>query len=203
MNTIIKLPFLFFLQFTAMHAQCKNEPFLFSKNDQLNTVMLLDEQKMIYTEKGGFHFEEKQTELNNYTYDLFVDGNLIGRYYYDSDFNLLGADLHIENKKLAKKIGFVSNHLTIIEENMLCVKADDMIRNKTSVNALNNRAFVLMNQKYYEAAILLLNAVIETAPERVVAYINRGDCLWETNNKEKATEDYKVYIELMKSKERI
>ncbi len=106
--------------------------------------------------------------------------------------------MHIENKKLAKKIGFVTNHLTIIEENMLCVKADDMIRNKTSVNALNNIAFTLMNQKYYEAAILLLNGVIETAPDRIVAYINRGDCLWETNNKEKAIEDYKIYIELMK-----
>ncbi len=62
MNTLIKLSLLVFIQFTVLHAQCKNEPFLFSKNDQLNTVLLLDEQKMIYTENGGFHFEEQQTE---------------------------------------------------------------------------------------------------------------------------------------------
>lgn len=71
-----------------------------------------------------------------------------------------------------------------------------------SVNKLNNIAFYAYKSKAYLESIYILKKVIEKSPKRTVAYLNIADCYWETNKKEKAKENYKKYIELMKEQKK-
>ena len=74
--------------------------------------------------------------------------------------------------------------------------------NKFNEKKINNFAYSLYKSKNYNYSISLLENVISKSPKRVVAYLNIADCYWETNEKEKAKENYKMYIQLMKDQKK-
>jgi tetratricopeptide (TPR) repeat protein len=70
------------------------------------------------------------------------------------------------------------------------------------INLYNNIAFVLSKNKLFSEAIYILEKVIKIDASRVVAYLNIADSYWETNQKVKAIENYKKYVQLMKEQKK-
>lgn len=70
-----------------------------------------------------------------------------------------------------------------------------------NVSKINDYAFKLekVNPSY---SIEILKEIIERFPERTVAYLNLADSFWNTEEKEKAIDNYKKYISLMKSQKK-
>jgi len=71
--------------------------------------------------------------------------------------------------------------------------------NLLDVKNSNDIAYYLEEAKIYEEAIFILKSIIKKEPNRVVAYLNLADSYWAIGNQELAKENYKKYIELMKS----
>ncbi|WP_299256748.1 tetratricopeptide repeat protein [uncultured Aquimarina sp.] len=63
----------------------------------------------------------------------------------------------------------------------------------------NDIAYYLEQSKAYKEAVFLLEKIVKEAPKRTVAYINLGDAYWGLEEKEKAKEAYKTYIDQMKT----
>lgn len=66
----------------------------------------------------------------------------------------------------------------------------------------NDIAFILYKNSAYDESIYILKIIINKFPTRTVAYLNIADCYWETNEKEKAIENYKKYVQLMKAQKK-
>ncbi len=75
-----------------------------------------------------------------------------------------------------------------------------MLDNKPSIENYNNLSFYLEQAKAYEEAVFLLEKIVEEVPDRTVAFINLGDAYWGLDEKEKAKEAYKTYVDQMKTK---
>lgn len=73
------------------------------------------------------------------------------------------------------------------------------IFDKENVNIINNLAYYLYLSKSYKNSIYLLNEILQKFPTRTVAYLNLADSYWSIGNQPLAKENYKKYIELMKS----
>ena len=71
---------------------------------------------------------------------------------------------------------------------------------KKNINKSNDIAFFFEQAGAYQEAIYLLEKIIEKYPNRTVAYINLGDSYLKDGNKEKAIENYKIYVKQMKQK---
>lgn len=69
---------------------------------------------------------------------------------------------------------------------------------KENLTQYNDIAYYLEQSKAYKESIYLLKKIIEKYPERTVAYLNIADAYWGDNNKDKAIENYKIYISQMK-----
>ena len=69
-----------------------------------------------------------------------------------------------------------------------------------TINKSNDIAFFFEQAGAYQEAIYLLEKIIEKYPNRTVAYINLGDSYLKDGNKEKAIENYKIYVKQMKDK---
>lgn len=68
-----------------------------------------------------------------------------------------------------------------------------------SVNQYNNLAYYLEQNQQYNESKYLLETILKTYPNRVVAWLNYGDVMWELNEKSKAKSAYQKYKSLMKS----
>lgn len=62
----------------------------------------------------------------------------------------------------------------------------------------NDIAYYLENAKAYKESIYLLEKILEKYPKRTVAYLNIADSYWGDKNKNKALENYKIYVIQMK-----
>ncbi|WP_378184178.1 tetratricopeptide repeat protein [Aquimarina sp. SS2-1] len=71
---------------------------------------------------------------------------------------------------------------------------------KEAITQYNDIAYYLEQAKAYEEAVFLLEKIVEEVPDRTVAYINLGDAYWGLDEKEKAKEAYKTYVDQMKTK---
>jgi hypothetical protein len=69
---------------------------------------------------------------------------------------------------------------------------------KENLTQYNDIAYYLEQSKAYKESIYLLEKIIEKYPERTVAYLNIADAYWGDNDKDKAIENYKIYISQMK-----
>jgi len=119
-----------------------------------------------------------------------------------------GLNSVVSNNKLKNNI-FFNNKIAF--ELTFNSKADDFFTNYPvntfkigTINLLNIKnsndiAYYLEEAHIYEESIFILNSIIQKDPTRIVAYLNLGDSYWETGDKLKAKENYKKYIELMKS----
>jgi hypothetical protein len=67
-----------------------------------------------------------------------------------------------------------------------------------NISYTNDIAFFLEQSSHNDEAIFLLEKIIEKFPNRTVAYLNLADAYNGINDKEKAKENYKKYINLMK-----
>jgi len=71
--------------------------------------------------------------------------------------------------------------------------------NLLDIKNSNDIAYYLAEAQIYEEAIFILKNIIKKEPTRIVAYLNLADSYWAIGNKESAKENYKKYVELMKS----
>ncbi|WP_299313588.1 tetratricopeptide repeat protein [uncultured Aquimarina sp.] len=103
------------------------------------------------------------------------------------------------------KIRYATKDIKWIEEELNDLfEIGEIIENiridKQNVIKLNDIAYFLeQTNKGDHLAIYILEKVISEFPNRTVAYINLGDAYWGLEEKEKAKEAYKTYIEQMKT----
>jgi tetratricopeptide (TPR) repeat protein len=63
----------------------------------------------------------------------------------------------------------------------------------------NDMGYYLEQAKAYDAAISVLQAIVEKYPKRIVAHLNLADAYWGDNKKENAGKHYEEYVNLMKN----
>jgi tetratricopeptide (TPR) repeat protein len=68
-----------------------------------------------------------------------------------------------------------------------------------SVSTLNDTGYLLQRAGYPGAALRLLAPVVQRAPTRAVAYLNRGDVYWQLNRLAAAQADYRRYLQLVRT----
>jgi len=66
----------------------------------------------------------------------------------------------------------------------------------------NNMGYYLEQVGAYEAAIYVLNAVLEKYPQRVVAHLNIANAYWDSGERVKARKHYEEYVRLMKDQKK-
>ena len=72
------------------------------------------------------------------------------------------------------------------------------ISSKT-LNDYNNIAYFLQEKKSYRESLFLLKEILQTDPNRVVAWLNLADVQWALNNNSESKKSYQQYITLMKN----
>ena len=182
-----------------------NKKILYYSLNEIENI-IIDDEDSIYTMNGKFKFYEEVATLNWYTYNLFYDKVLIGRYYLDSDFMNRQTEICVSNKKIKNKFSILKECINLIEldSNDLFPKIQNSIKKYPkefykSPEILNNKGFFLYKYKYYKEALLFLNRTIELFPNRTVVYLNIADCYWKLKDNEKAITNYKKYLSLMQS----
>lgn len=68
-----------------------------------------------------------------------------------------------------------------------------------SVRTLNDTGYLLQRAGYPRVALRLLAIVVQRAPTRAVAYLNRGDVYWQLNRLVAAQADYRRYVGLLRT----
>lgn len=68
-----------------------------------------------------------------------------------------------------------------------------------AVRALNDAGYLLQRAGYPRAALQLLTRVVQHAPGRAVAYLNRGDAYWQLDRPAAAQADYRRYWQLLRT----
>jgi tetratricopeptide (TPR) repeat protein len=68
-----------------------------------------------------------------------------------------------------------------------------------ALSTLNDTGYLLQRAGYSHAALRLLTVVVQHAPERAVAYLNRGDTYWQLNQPAAAQADYGRYLRLLRT----
>ncbi|QKF73927.1 hypothetical protein AFAEC_1775 [Aliarcobacter faecis] len=130
---------------------------------------------------------------------------------YDNNLKIKVPDLLSKEEKC--KITYSLNNISLNEiktriqnnnrNNFSTVSRYEAILNEIPISIktltqYNDIAYYLQQANANEEAIFLLEKIIEKYPNRTVAYLNLADAYLGKNNKEKAKENYKKYIELMK-----
>ncbi len=69
---------------------------------------------------------------------------------------------------------------------------------KEYVVILNDLAFFLTEALRSDESVDILKAVINLSPDRMVAYLNMGDALWQKGEKKEAKKYYRKYVKMMK-----
>ncbi len=67
-----------------------------------------------------------------------------------------------------------------------------------NVSAVNDKAYYLGEMKFYEASAGILEKIVSKNPDRIVAWLNLGDSLWETKKFDRAKVAYQTYVQQMK-----
>ena len=109
------------------------------------------------------------------------------------------------SKSFSAIYAFYKNNIDEISEMGVGIKRLEAYINKYPINfntlaKYNDIAYYLEQSKLYNESIYLLKKIIKKSPKRTVAYINLGDAYWNSQNKEKAKDAYKIYLEQMKEK---
>ncbi len=188
---------------SKIYSQLNFDNILFTFNQNEN--FLIDNYKL-YTEKGIFEIEDEPFKENFWNYFLRYKGKIIGYYKFNdvNDYDAITCTLYEVDAKISREIGISE---VVVLDNIKRVEFESFILESlnsglndflNSPEILNNKGYFLYQYKYYDAALLYFNKVIEKFPNRVVAFLNRADCQWELKEKEKAKRDYKKYVQLMK-----
>ena len=183
--------------------QMQSDDFYFSINEVDNFII---KDYFLYTKNGKFEIDSRNhRENNDYYFDLIYKNKVIGMY---SDSETSGCDLFTNYNSIKRELGLYDFvYLKKFDEKLIVQKVKEALLKYpaefyNSPEILNNKGYFLYQYKYYDAALLYFNKVIEKFPNRVVAYLNRADCLWELKEKEKVKRDYKKYVQLMKEQKK-
>lgn len=202
---------------------------IFCKKDYLNLTYTFqngNEYKIvnnIFKPKNGIFY------LMN-TFTTYTDRNqtsLTGLNYSNIKLDDFSIDSDLFDKKLIEKeISLVTGHqeekeveeipyYNLILKSFKMRKFEDIklftnefvidelgIEENLNIVELNNVAFVAYKSRAYAESLYILNKVIKKNPKRIVAYLNIADNYWALNQKEKAVENYKKYIQLMKDQKK-
>lgn len=196
----IKLLFIliFVLSSTTVKSQMQEGDFYFSIYEIKNFII---KDYKLYTMTGSFQIEDRPTNLNEYTFDLFYKGKMIGR-YSDSDFNSF-CELYTAHKNIKKDlklydlVSLKKIDEKSLEESIKIALLNYKNRFYTSPEILNNKGYFLYKYKYFPAALLYFNIVTKKFSSYVVAYLNIADCYWELKENDKAIQNYNKYIQLI------
>ncbi|TAJ04018.1 tetratricopeptide repeat protein [Marinilabiliaceae bacterium JC017] len=142
----------------------------YAPKDDINGGSLL-EYHVGYQDYEEEHYEEPEPILPNYEKKISKFSAL-----KQKDSLKVYCDYFILDRWLSQSYGIPENKVSI-----------------------NNIAYYLGKGSLYHESIYILEKLLQHYPNRTVAYINLGDAYWGVEDKEKASQAYKKYIELMKS----
>ncbi len=127
--------------------------------------------------------------LNHPTWKIWGDDSNAGQQEFIPSF-MLKSDINSKQKKL-------DNEIDSIYSNLKCMYQPYA---KADIEEINNTAFFLGQLGQPKKAIELLSEVIKLDPNRAVAYFNIADSYMSLGQKDSAIQNYKKYIQLMKTK---
>jgi len=182
----------------------KNEFVLYSSNKikMKGIIKISKEDNTTYLD-----FENFSSMYDNDTIYIQNSGNAMNPYWHfkecDEKFihlakknNLRSIDFDKEYDLLLKKDGY---NLSYSIEDLKLLPINNPITS-ANVNRYNNFAYYISKTKDGNSkAIYLYNEILKKFPDRVVAYLNLADSYWAIGNEYLAKENYKKYVELMKS----
>ncbi len=125
-------------------------------------------------------FSNNKFTIFNYSEEVFAVGN------DDS------AKINLDNKN------FNNNPFNYYEWTSDKSWLTNVNLSNTNITTINDFVYNLQNINP-SISSEVLDRIISQFPERTVAYLNLGDSYWNMGEKEKAIENYKKYISLMKS----
>ncbi len=149
------------------------------------------------------------TKNDSYTSDFVTLEDDRIYFYSNSKGNAEFVDNHnllYEGKIFFLVDDFMKKIINLIREKKLKLDIDnieELLANnpidKQNNNNYNNIAYTLSINGNQTGAIHLLHKILQKFPDRVVAYLNLADSYWTIGNEDLAKENYKKYVELMKS----
>ncbi len=153
-----------------------------------NKVIIVDNATLMPTESKDFILDFKIEDLKkNSNFEIGKIKNSFSNYKIGNDINKILDEL--------EKYGI---------KELINEKPSDM-KQGVYIQYLNDYAYFLSETDRYKEAIPILQKTIELSPERVVAYLNLGDCYYKEYQKNKKQDDlnkvienYKKYVELLK-----
>lgn len=192
-----------------------------SKNISLRKDSIRENSSKFYDSISGFYFSNKMKNCDFWITINRKENKYIYKFYNNKERikeGVVKVEKEDENVYLIFENSFNSQYYrdTIIFQNYgnsmnefehvpFCeLKYVTLIKglniNKENIIFYNDKAYYLEQSKLYTESIYLLKKIIKNFPNRTVAYINIGDAYWNSQNKEKAKDAYKIYIEQMKEK---
>lgn len=125
-------------------------------------------------------------------------------YLQDSVKNKITGEtiFNSEYEKMRNTKNLKSYNFNYSYENLFLLIKEKPITTNT-LDKYNNLAFYIAQTKEGSfKAVYLYNEILDKFPTIVVAYLNLGDCYWNMGIEDLAKENYKKYIELMKSQKK-
>ena len=175
----------------------------FQYNAKVNNWLLY---KTVYIEKSTGLLTD--IDVQYYPYSFSINGK---KYPANEKLYLQNS---IQNKKISETIFNVEYEKLKLSKNLtkynfkysyedLYLLLKNIPITESNINKYNDLAFYLaQNEKISFEAIYLYNEILQKFPDRIVAYLNLGDCYWSIGNEDLAKENYKKYIDLMKSQKK-
>ena len=161
------------------------------RSDNLYSDIIFNNNLFSYTTCEA-PFGSRNYSIITYTFK-YLNKNLIvysyNELYYASPEDDLSTRIFLKTTDLLK-----SDHFNYYKWRWY----ENINLTNTNVTKINNIAYELQNS----IAINVLDQIIQKYPERVVAYLNLADSYWAIDNKYLAIDNYKKYIELMKSQKK-
>lgn len=171
----------------------------------------------------NFYFKPIQNEINldriEFTKETYVEGddlcNLSYTYLLKNNISFTVDEINsftVNNLKSFNRKLTVKEALDIVSvknKYYQCTSSLDQdeihlllkefpISSKT-LNDYNNIAYFLQEKKSYRESLFLLKEILQTDPNRVVAWLNLADVQWALNNNSESKKIYQQYITLMKN----
>lgn len=166
------------------------------KSDNLYSDIIFKNNTFSYTTCRA-PFASDSYSIITYTFK-FLDKKLMLYSYHEvyipspSDDDK-AVSISLDNEDLVKSNGF--NYYTWNWYENINI-------NNKNLTKINDIAFNCQKARNFYPAIDVLNKIIQKYPDRVVAYLNLADNYWATYNPKLAKENYRKYIELMKSQKK-
>lgn len=164
----------------------------------------LGRRNSFYLTKNKLVIVKNQLEMPRDLRDIFLIYK-IEDIKKNSNFEIGKIKNSFSNYKIGNDINKILDELEKYGIKELVNEKPSDMKQGVYLQYLNDYAFFLSETDRYKEAIPILQKTIELSPERVVAYLNLGDCYYKEYQKNKKQDDlnkvienYKKYVELLK-----